>query len=268
MPDFKVNYFFEGRLNTGWSETLYTTATDYTTALGRATQLADFRGALSGKDITLFDIRVSDDSIIGDSLTSGPRTIEPVVKTKDADVSWTAAQIRMLSGSLYRRTLMLRGVPDFLYSLENDDVPFQGQWTKAFERYRNKLVQLQFSIKAKARTGPGAALKIGTITVGVGNPPNYLVTTFLAHGLVPGDQVFLYNLKEAPQLAGLQTVAGLSGANGFIINKDPSPAFVYRQRSYLRKVTYIYPIIDSAQFIRIAKRATGRPFALFRGRAR
>lgn len=266
MPNFKVNYLFEGMLNTGWDETVYTVAADYTTAKNRALALADNRGELTGVGISLVDVRVSDDAIIGDSMTSGPVVLNPEIKTEGADVSWTAAQMRCVSGTLYRRTWMLRGIPDYLFSSAADVIGAQTDWRKAFNRFANKLISLGFSIKAKARGGDQPQFAIKSVEqLGVAG---YKVNTFLPHGLVQGDKVFIYNMKEAPSLKGERTVALSTGATSFEVDTTPNPVFTYKQKAYVRKIVYIYPAITGATYIRIARRATGRPFGLFRGRAR
>lgn len=266
MANFKINYFFQGPLQTGWTETLYTVAADHTTALGRAFQLVDTRGALLGKDNQIVDVRVSDDQIIGDSMTTGPVSFQPIIKTENADVSWTAAQTRIVAGTLYRRTLMIRGIPDYLFSSDGANLQNQLDWQKAHKKFCNKMIDQQIAIKAKARGVDQASFRISKVEVLAGT--GYKVSTFEPHGLAQGDQVFIYNMREAPQLAGLRTVQLTTGPTSIEIDVLPNPDFKYLQKSYLRKVRYIYPTVSQAEFIRIAKRSTGRPFALFRGRAR
>jgi len=267
MADFKVTFMFNGPLNTGWSETLYKPAVDYSTALTAANTLADFRGALLGNDCKIFDIRVSDDAEIGDSLTTGQVGFTPVVKTEEADVSWTAVQVRLMADARYRRTLMLRGIPDYVYTPDALSAENQGQWQKAWDRWKTKLIQLNFAMKAKKRDVTVPALTIKSFTP-IADPKGYTVRTYLPHGLAPGNELFIYNLKAAPQAKGLKIAGNTPGVTEVEILADPNPTFVYNGKAYLRKVVYFYPLITEAVRVRISKRNTGRPFGLYLGRSR
>jgi hypothetical protein len=267
MPNFKITYMFDGHPNTGWSEIMYLAGLDYTAARTKAEQLAISRMKLSGAGTSLVNVRISDDAITGDAVVTGPIAAETFKKTELADVAWTSAQVRMDSGSLYRRTLMVRGLPDFVWDGNPAAGELQDEWQKEFNKYAAKVQQLSFSIKAKAKGNDEPTLAIKTITQNA-TGTGYIVQTFNNHTYAAGGKVWIYNLKEAPQLAGERVVAFVPAPDKFEIYTLPAAPFIYLQKATVRGVRYAYPLISEVKYIRIAKRSTGRPFGLFRGRAR
>jgi len=111
---FKVNFFFTGSLGSGWTETWYNNGVDYTQTLLQANQLGTLRQGLAGVGSVLKEIRVSDDNITGDSLTDVSGNNLFFEKTEQTDVPFVSALVSMSAGTLYRRSLQIRGVPDQL----------------------------------------------------------------------------------------------------------------------------------------------------------
>lgn len=110
MAVFKIDFLFN-QLNRGFSETWYMDTADIQTAMASAKSVAKLRSLTCARDVAFEAIRVSDVAVNGDSLifTDTTTYAQP---DRPGDVTAVGILVRCMSGTTYRKPLVLRGLPD------------------------------------------------------------------------------------------------------------------------------------------------------------
>jgi len=266
-----VNFFF-GFEDSGWSEVFWRFAdADLKQTLTFAETLAPLRTKLLAQNVRLLEVRVSDvdelrDSFISDKQFFAPKVANPLA----ANMPFTSMLLRCESGSLYRRSLYLRGFPaEVTYPYpEGDEVV--NQWIKDFDKWKAKLLNTgdNWQFKALSKDPAMGPHKISVVIPSVPNPLYTLVQ-------VPG-QVF--TTLESLRIAKLKDVEFAGNApngvwsafnpiaNSFEIatgfpdgGQYKGGGVVYRRVSTFVPITKVVPL-------RMTRRKVGRPIGSPKGR--
>lgn len=266
----KVTYIFNFGRN-GWSETWYQATSDnLDQVMILARQVATKRAALLAKGASLEAIRVSDEQVSGDSIleTTPNKLATTEASTKDPDTAWNCWLGRATSGSLYRRSVWFRGAPDEWIIWDPTTLKFAPvpTFAKAVADFEAILVKNVFAIKALGKELAFSPItKISKIEEGVGG--KYKITA-TAHGFVNTDSVRVYGVKgdNISDVNGVWEVFNAT-ADTFEIPLNVSVGFLYKGGGKVRVRKYKYPQIDFLEYVRAAKRDTGRAFFVTRGRS-
>jgi hypothetical protein len=144
MPELvkQATVFYSFGAKIGWTERYFMTATTYSVAKDDVDSLVTKRLALSCPDVKVDYVRVSDVGVRGDSVVApapglvGTYTAgaAPAVSTEP----WTALNVRMEGGTLYRGRKFIHGLPQFLMTgnIFTPDSP----WNTAFNAYAAALL--------------------------------------------------------------------------------------------------------------------------------
>jgi hypothetical protein len=135
MPVFKATHLFDSTVrNTGWSETWYVEANDFTDATQKGFNIATARLQMLEMGYTLHYMRVSANVPM---IPKPPRRTRAAGLTNlslqgnggggpfgiDPDLAWTAALLRVSDATLaVFRNFLLRGIPDNLWSGGSDKI--------------------------------------------------------------------------------------------------------------------------------------------------
>jgi hypothetical protein len=270
MPDYKVSLFFTmGRQ--GWSEHYYQTGNDPVSVRALALNLVKARGGMLTASTRIPYVRVSDEAIAGDARVTTNPAFSPIVGAVPiiGDLAWTGMLVRMEATDIYRRSMILRGIPDNVADASNPDGPLVGDLLERFNVYRDRLKNDTWQMRATNR-GVGFERK-RVISVSFSNVTHALTLTVNAHGYAQGDQIRLSNFRLNPKLNRVFFVDVVTAVNSFAVIvpelQDWDP-LKYSGTAFVRKHGVLYPDIAETSFVRFSKRDTGRPFGLTRGRAR
>ena len=190
----------------GWSETLWSLiATDFPTLQMSVNTYIEYRQKLLGTGVLIPEIRMSDDSVSGDSrIVLGPATAVYVVVAPNGDrvselsmpdcYSFASAcpvdtsfQFELHCGTLYRGSLFLGGMP----SSQIDQWTLENNFTPGFQDRINAFGNLftvdagQFALSVLPK-GPDAPTK--NIT-GISFVGGVVTVTVTAHGYSSGNKV-------------------------------------------------------------------------------
>jgi hypothetical protein len=286
MPNYKIDFLFSTAtgLPAGWSETVYA-------AFGTAAAALDWakNGQYRTARLNLLDpgyaqdmIRVSDVTIRGDSLTDfaepGTSLGTYPVPPGHGDVSeepWDAILIRMLATPTNnrRRSFLMRGISGGV-SQQNYSYNPNATWLPLFTAWKDqvKSVPLLMRLKVVHLDGnpPTDFSPIRPSEIEVSSDARSLIITFPA------------TATNVPPAGSFFTLKGADGA--WPINKNwKVQTFINNQifthagrnviwgtpelgRALVQQYTYDYQPILQVDAVRGAKRSTGRPFQLLRGR--
>jgi hypothetical protein len=286
MPNFNATYFFEGiQGGSGWTETFYFVDADISTALTDARAYVRPRLNILTADFALTEVRVSDLSVLRDSLVQSYPLASAVGALAGApppgdwgaadtlQPAWNGLLIRLEGTSLHRRSLILRGIPGGITDSGGHYTPTPG-WNTAFLAWKNFLLRAPaFSLRLVQR-----GLQIFPTAVAI-DPDARSLTLTLAGlapaGWIPGANVICTRFQGASPVNGTWNISGVIPLVG------PPATTTVLLRPKLRKIygtalntgiwqvlTYPLQAITNVIPERGVKKATGRPFDLPRGRAR
>jgi hypothetical protein len=270
MAMWKTVFIFASEAN-GWSEVWYQDIASADGGVAPSLAVATKRDNLCGIGATLEAIRLTTvdkpkkSFIFKSNLPSGTGSV-------NADTPWNAILARVFSISKdYSRTVMLRApVDDWLLRVAPN--VFQPQLTGAnapFNSFVATLKQYGFRFSARDKTGAGGTVRpatnftkdavTGRISVTVAGsaagPGSFVtfadVTGFGAKSTLKGRHKVKSN---AGGIIELETVAA---ADVF-----PAAWSAGTERDYI----LTFPMVDTGQILRAAKRSTGRRFFVTRGR--
>lgn len=167
----KIQLFYQSPPNTGFSEVWYVTSPDHESTMTQAKNYLTKRKQLLGFQAYCVGIRVSDDTVKGDSLVYVPtdKEAKSTLYTGLADVadkSGVSAQVRVASGFFHRRQWMLRGAPDALFDAQfptGIDIGFHG-WLAAFQALALILEGGAFAIRYITAVGPPVVHSLAQVT--------------------------------------------------------------------------------------------------------
>lgn len=257
----------------GWSETIYNNANTLAAARTQAKTLGDKRFLLLGNpsgninnpklisgSAKLDGIRVSDDSIKGDSLVEvyGPSSGFSNGFGVPCDPMQTCLLVRLEAGTLHRRSLYLAGLPD--------DYVEDGQWkgaamfTTRFDAWATELKNGSWGIFARDKAATKYVISNAVYTT------NWSITTTGNHGLQSGDYVQISECAAPTELNGKHRVV-VTSATTF----EPIGTFTggtFSGFGKVQKISKTFVPFDSVEIVRIANRQRGKGYSGPRGRAR
>lgn len=143
-----------------WSETYWCNATDITLAQARAAAMLPLRNQLSSTPTTMLGARISKDNVFRDSLfldavglQVGLGIVSPVDEPRAGERPYSVILLRGESGSLYRKSMYLGGVPSSLI-IDPVGPVLDPAWAKAYRRWiallSDGLSQWGFKARLKA----------------------------------------------------------------------------------------------------------------------
>jgi hypothetical protein len=288
MPGpLRATFFFEqaqgfGR-TTGWSETHYAaTAGNLTDALLAANVLGNLRVQMMGYGPTLTYIRVSDDTISGDSrITPGlpPQTFDghpyynQRFKDKAADFSYSSLLLRGQGPQdTSRKMFWLSGNPDIVQEIDffspQQALIGGADWLDAFNAWKTEMVRGPWGFKILDRLGTAPLQTVVAMAL-VGNPPVAQLTTLGNHGFTEPGFVKLYRFQPKGPLSpnGTWQLKVIDATNFQIIGWAPG-TYVPTRFGKVRQLRYIVVPYQSVVVRRFGSHKRGRPFDQQRGRAR
>lgn len=262
MPNYKVNLFF-AHPKGGWSETYYKVTSDPNFAQSAALNLISRRGPLLAKEAVMTAWRISDDQLQRDSFLSRQPTYVPFSYAGVeyvSDLPFTSLPLRLANGMLYWRMLYLRGIPDLLYPHESGANPIQNAWYNKVTAMMNELAN-QWSLKAASKDPSIPVLDVQTIINVVAGVE---MTTTLAHNLAVGDTVQVYGMRN--NFTGRHQVLTIINATTVVVRGVATNVTEYQGLGKLKKIVFIYPLINTTTYGEFTHRIVGRPFGQPRGR--
>lgn len=223
--------------------------------MGNANDLVATRMALCAQDIRLVLVRVSDDNVQRDSLITSYRSTD-WLKTSiqlPSDVPWTGFLVRFESGSLYRASRLMRGVPDVDVA-EPSVVGFGTNFGKAFQKFADKLQSASWCLKAIEK-GPSNPL-VNIVSIDFTQTP--WVATTGVHNIPQGAKVRLSGVVASIKANGLYQVASANNTHLSLLGTTANPDALYFRGGNIRQQIYQPQLITSATILRQGKRDTGR----------
>lgn len=297
MPMAKVTFFYEYG-SYGWSESLWHT---YTSDLIECSTDAEAYGAarakISGAGVYLAAMRFSDDIIYRDSkfdpqsfYTANPGVPGPTSPVPNAVQvvgqvggestppanPYDAVQIRMEGGSLYRREMMVRGLPQSIMSVNFGPV-IQGVYAQAFTAWTNLFLR-NWLFRAKDRAGNHALNPVVGIVAPAGGLPGGAIVPNVV--VAVGNQVQLLGFRGLRGIRGryyVQSIAapgGVGGPYSVVYLNGLSSGNEANVNGFIQMLTTqpgvpqpSYQAITAVRVIGQTHRKTGRPFEGHRGRS-
>ena len=270
MATWKTVFIFASEAN-GWSEVWYQDLSSAEGGVAPSIAVATKRDNLCGIGASLEAIRLTTvdkpikSFLFKSNLPAGTGEV-------NADTPWNAVLARVYSiGKEYSRTVMLRAPVDnwLLRVAPNVFTPQLTGANAPFNSFVAVMKSNSFRFSARDKTGAGATLRpatgwtkdvgTGRISVSVAGSP------VGPGGFVTFSDVTGFGAKST--LKGRHKVK--SNAGGIIELETVAAADVFPaswsagvQRDYIKT----FPLVDSGQILRAAKRSTGRRFFVTRGR--
>lgn len=272
--------------NAGASFNLWKSVEGLTDMKAPVDRLCKKLGQLLGRGVDIPYIRVSDESVRGDSLFLNLRyhiiseaggdpvpeglSIIKTAQVDDPDFHSTAVQILLQANSVRKGRLALRFVPDSLCDYPAG-LSQNGAWETALDKFKEQLVADKWMIRGVKDSGQVPAVAISTQIGAAGN--NYVVVTTKApHGASVGEKVRLS--KIVPQfepggdkaLNGVFTVRDVINATSYSLAKTANQPLVKGEEGTSRRLVTDYAEIKEVFATGLVRRKAGRPFGAPVGR--
>lgn len=269
MAIFRTTEFFNDTV-CGFSEHWFVNAADHETAMTKLIAVHNARVDLLAKGVVADALRVSDISIRGDAYLNQiqikKKNTSGITATRDLSaVGWLT---RYWSGTLYYRSLFLRGSPDNWTKFESDgDSESAPQAMKSrFDTYVNALMAQGFGIYGLVRDGTNPERDVTDVTLEAGTNL-YQIHLDSVASINVGDQVILrqFPKDDFPGLNGRPRVKSVDAGNGIVtVFKDGSAATVanYEGQGLCRPGIFGLQTVNRAELSRPGKREAGRRFFL------
>lgn len=262
----------------GWSEKFNMLASSFQAAIDASADntilaarqaLLGAAAAAGGYSATLNSVRISDVAVKRDSVVRVVNAQGAASPTNDtADIPNTCLVVRMnLSsdpngvGSLYRRTLYLRGFPDGLVSNGGKYTPTAG-WVTAFTLWVNLLRDRSFGTIVSSKEEP-----LLNIMAAANDGANTLFTTDVNNNFPNGRQVHFTGQKPSAIFGTYKTVYQVAGqpAQFRVLGQNIVGVPTTLGQVNLVASAFGY-IVGTPQVVRASHRVTGRPSDAPRGR--
>ena len=266
----KLTYFFNAQ-KIGWSEIWYKTVDNLDEAMASALAIAQPRANLLGKGSVIEAIKVSDETISGDSKLDATewKQAKAGVVADLRDTPWNAWLIRAAAGTFYRRAQWFRGIPDDW--LQIDATTFTQKkppdFVAAFNSWRDQAIKQKLQLRALAKEDAVAPAKVITkleIEAGVWKitAPN--------HGFAALQPIRIKGVKgdNVDDVNGVWQIFSPTADTFLIPETAPLTPFLYKGGGVARKREVRYYDITEFQYLRAGKRNTGRAFFVPLGRRR
>lgn len=283
----RLTYFFKGTQSIGWTETWFDSAGSVAAALAKAdTQLRPARLGVLASSFALRQIRASDESVLRDSLiksytqAQGVGLANPGVNDPndwgpgpESFAPQTALLVRMEAGALNRRMFLLRGVPlgpfgaDLVYNPSAIWIGLFNAFANAFTGANGHQLRIQTAgpVQVPTNISVGGGGVLVTITL-PGNAPagwnanaTIKLSKFVGAAFINGN--WRISQTSQPGGAGTPTTITFYPKNRQVYGTPVNTGFAQLISPSFANFTAAIPL-------RGAKKNTGRPFDLLRGRAR
>lgn len=194
----KVDFIFS-MIESGWTETFYHAATDINTAMAAAKTLALERCKILCVDAYLSQIRVSSTTVLNDSIvTFDPTYYERL--TLKGDAAQVAFLCRLSSGSLYRRSYMIRGCPDeWVYRKATTGIlTWNNIADAAIKQYLAAIPTAGMTIQVMTKVGDGVVAYpiVNVAVVATIAGATAVLSAMPLGGLAQGDKIAIHGAKE------------------------------------------------------------------------
>jgi hypothetical protein len=264
MPPIRVTFFFRQKTD-GWSETYYSMNPNIVTVENEAAVLADLRSVLVSPPCEFFRIRISDDDVKRDRLIRTPNYLNND-QHLGAEPGFTSVRLPIQSGTLYVRSLYLRGVPDSAVQqgeyFPNGNVNFKNGMT-AF------LTELRSGRWGVATTLDNIAVQIATWELVVGPEVIYAVKTLGAFGGSFGEVVQILGGGPGNGINGLWRMDAITAADQFKVRPvGVHTSVIFQPGVTIKRRQKTVKVIDRVVTPNVTHRDQGRPFGQHRGRRR
>jgi hypothetical protein len=286
VPTAKATWFYEFS-DYGWSESLWRPySTSLSEVIPTAEAYASSRMKLMGNGVALPAIRVSDDAVYRDSIYSlnsyitgaaadgvflaqggNLQTVKGALPAQVPASIFECVQTRMEGTSLYRREMMVRGLPQPV--MTNPPGPlFQGAFLEQWNAWV-ALVMRDWSFRCKSRADASALKTVTTVTIG---PPS--TVTVPGAGYAVGDRIQLLGFRNVNGIRGKyyveSNVGGVLTLLGFTPLQTVLQPIGYAQliQPAMQAPSINYQAITAVKAITQTHRKTGRPSFGPRGRVR
>ena len=264
MPQIRATFFFKDDGGFGWSETIHSSKATLASVETSAIALASRRIACMGNSSHLVFLRISDDLVRRDSLIdkiSPGSTTNPNPAAGGSDSANLCLLIALKSGSMVRRSLYMRGIPDNCVTDSGQFTP-SGPFTNAFNSWSQMILADGWAIRSRDPLAPTAVIVGLTQAPGTGL---ITVTTLLPHGFQPNDSVSITQVKGATTANGSWSIFSVPSTTTFTFGSfQLLPP--WQGGGLARKGAFTINQIDTVQANRVSHRISGRPFDAPRGR--
>lgn len=266
MPNYKVTFLFNQE-ERGFSETYYRTGPNSQDAMTKAIALGTTRADKMAKDIDFRAIRVQDEAEFGDSDIYVESRGFPK-NTLSGDITAAGVLIRVQAGSTFRRSLVLRGLPDdyFLRNAVTGDLEPTPNCKNYVETYGDALRtggwQLRVTMEDGATPAPADIVSLSRLA---DNKGVTMVECASALEYSAGDECVIRGCRgKARSLNGNRVIVS-NGAVGKVAVKWP---FGRIERfdtdeiagASIKGLDYDYVQISGVRLIDVRTRQTGRAF--------
>lgn len=268
MP--RATFFFADG-NYGASETHWyqTQNADLTDVLSAAQSLGVLRQKILGQNVKMTYVRVSYDDTFRDSLERPANQAQlPAVPPNqfgfpNSDNPYSNLLLRCESGSQYRKSLYLFGVPDD-YIADQAFNPVAA-WTDYFKGWTKQLM-IKWGFKCLNQDpAQNPHLPITNIV----NGANGVAITVPNHNLATGTKIHVRQVKgtgTSPNGTWQALVVDVNTIN--LLGYVPNGIFAYTGGGFVQKVVYAVEPYTNITIMRPTHRKRGLPFGLSRGRSR
>jgi hypothetical protein len=269
---FKITWFFNAQKE-GFSESWYITSNSAQAAMNSALGVAPSRAAMIGTNAFIEATRVSDETIIGDSLIDfTPFSPTGAASTLTHDQAAAAILCRVSAqANLYRRQLWLRAIPDvwIQFDVATDQFKIDPTLTGLITLFESRIVLQQFQLRVVDKSFIGApAFVISDVQAS----PIAGFTRVSTIGVNYADAVNV-RIKKCKFVTPFALNGSWTTFNtgvGFFDVRLPFPVVnpQYLGQGVVRIRSPIYVNVEGIQYERPATRRTGRAFFVPRGRRR
>jgi hypothetical protein len=262
MNHYKIILFFT-QGNAGWSETYYHDDVDATAGLSTMLTLVRNRnGLICGRGVVkMVAARLSDDTVSGDATLREnlpPPADGPVFNNPVAEV-FCSALCRMEATPLYRRQLMVRGIPADL-ALDAAIIDIVPEYASAMTVFMAFLVTNQYRVRHIDKSLFNSAISITNVVAGPQDGQWVLTLAAPFASLNKGDHVMVTAIREMPWLQGRHVAINVAGLAVTIQLREIHTLQPYLGTGTMRRVLFSYDTLTSAFFERFTHRITGLPF--------
>lgn len=263
----KFSYSFQ-LYEHGWTEVYYRQGTDTETQVNRALELGSRRMQLTGPNTTLSWIRLQNDS-------TPPKTrlipYANALLTSSAagqtdDFPWTGVSMRMTNENGRIVPRLLRGVPDeWVSNREAMGIQDVVGGSNRFQDFVKALTTGEFGDRVLI-TGPPSFQKNQILQITTANGISTI--TFVGTNLlVKGDWALFYGMQcECGWPKHAQVIGVTTDGAAQIVAPPGAPATIRPRKAFARKEDYEVSKWTAGQVWGVAKRDTGRPLGVSRGR--
>lgn len=259
----------------GFSETYYVDLTSESALRTQIQNVAALRIACLPQRAYMQCWKYSNEAVVGDSYA-------------DFDIQWTAGQAlpggetgdallcRLMAGSLYRRLLLLRCLPDdWIFRNANGQLTWSNIADTNVKAFLQSLVTNSWKLKVITKTGDGVT-EYPILALGSSLDPRgtTITSTMPANTVAVGEKVQLRKCKEGAEAAnGIWVVKKVEAGTGVITipldfteidTTDP----LALANATVRKIAYKYESITDTKIEDVRNRKPGRAFFVPAGRRR